>query len=204
MDGEKVYVDVGAYDGRTVVDAREFAFDTIHAFEPSKCWQEKLRELERIDQRIEVWPLALWDREVVGPLYHAGNLGATLLHNKPAWTGEGRGPVGIVEPVRSVKASEWLGSNTSPEDRVWMKLNCEGVECDILMDLLGCPDLVGRMVSVAVDFDIAKVIGEVDAKRKIDVVCGRAEEAGLHLHFPWRPSEDTAELERWFSTTEAP
>jgi hypothetical protein len=83
-------------------------------------------------------------------LYGAGLLGASVYADKP------QGGGGEVDTIALVRASDWLREHTSHEDDVYLKMNCEGSEADILDDLLGSDQLV-RIRSIYVDFDIRKI-----------------------------------------------
>ena len=67
--------------------------------------------------------------------------------------GDPSGPTEIVE-LRG--AGDWFREHISQDDEVYLKLNCEGSECDILEDLLDSGE-IGKVQSILVDFDVRKI-----------------------------------------------
>ena len=55
-----------------------------------------------------------------------------------------------------IRASLWISQNTGSDDQIFLKLNCEGAEVDILQDLIDTK-MVNRITTIYVDFDIRKV-----------------------------------------------
>lgn len=150
----KVFLDVGAHQGETVRAVRDpkYRFDRIYCFEPaSACWQA-LEAEAAADPRVTLLRYGLWRRTCELPLYEPGSAGASLFEDK--FTGSHR--TGTVQPCRFVRATEWLRENLTDRDEVFMKLNCEGAECDIVEDLLDSGEF-GRLRAVMIDFDIRKV-----------------------------------------------
>jgi FkbM family methyltransferase len=122
----KVFLDVGAHTGQTLAAAKCWDFDRIVCFEPVKQHLSKLTE--SADERTEIEMFGLWDRTALRTLFDPGSQGASL------WKRPGRSEA--AETCLFVSAAEWLLENTSPNDTVWMKLNAEGAELDIITDLL--------------------------------------------------------------------
>jgi FkbM family methyltransferase len=145
----KVFLDVGAHLGESLHAVRDpkYAFHRIYCFEPaSSCWPA----LEAIsDPRVTVCRFGLWDRTTEQPLYAAGGIGASLFADKF------RSPP-PEEPARFVRASDWFREHLRPDDEIFLKLNCEGAEADIVEDLLSSGELA-RVRSVMIDPDVRKV-----------------------------------------------
>lgn len=145
----KVFLDVGANDGGTLYAVRDpkYGFDRIYCFEPaSSCWPA----LEAIrDDRVEVCKFGLWNTTCEQTLYAPGSGGASLFEEKfrdePS-----------MEVCSFVRASDWFRDNLQAEDEIFLKLNCEGAECDIAEDLLESMDLA-RVRSVMIDPDVRKI-----------------------------------------------
>jgi FkbM family methyltransferase len=145
----KVFLDVGANDGGTLQAVRDpkYGFDRIYCFEPaSSCWPA----LEAIrDARVRVCKFGLWNMTCEQALYAPGSIGASLFEEKfrdePS-----------AEVCRFVRASDWFRANLEPDDEIFLKLNCEGAECDIAEDLLESTELA-RVRSVMIDPDVRKI-----------------------------------------------
>jgi FkbM family methyltransferase len=145
----KVFLDVGAHLGESLRAVRDpkYGFDRIYCFEPaSSCWPA----LESVrDRRVTVCRFGLWDRTGEEPLYDAGGIGASLFSDKfkarPA-----------DELARLVRATDWFRANLDREDEIFLKLNCEGAEVDIVEDLLDSGQFV-RVRSAMIDPDVRKI-----------------------------------------------
>ena len=92
----------------------------------------------------------LWNKTCLMPLYNPKTLGASVFPDK--W---GRLATKF-QDVRFVRVSDWFAEHLTIEDQVYLKLNCEGAEINILDDLIGSGQY--KKIDVAmVDFDIRKV-----------------------------------------------
>lgn len=122
----KVFLDVGAHTGETLAAVLRWDFDRIVCFEPAAANLPRLRRLA--DARTTVEPFGLWDKSCEERLCNPGSDGASLWErpNRPK----------THEVCRFVRATDWLRDNLSVGDTVWMKLNVEGAELDVLTDLL--------------------------------------------------------------------
>lgn len=145
----KVFLDVGAHDGGSLHAVRDpkFGFERIYCFEPaSACWPA----LETVrDERVAVCRFGLWNRTCEQPLYDAGSGGASLFADKF----KTRRPE---EVARFVRATDWFRENLGEEDEIFLKLNCEGAEFDIVEDLLESGELA-RVRSAMIDPDVRKI-----------------------------------------------
>jgi FkbM family methyltransferase len=145
----KVFLDVGANDGGTLQAVRDpkYGFDRIYCFEPaSSCWPA----LEAIrDDRVQICRFGLWNTTCEQALYASGSVGASLFEEKfrdePS-----------TEVCSFVCASDWFRKNLEPNDEIFLKLNCEGAECDIAEGLLESTELAG-VRSVMIDPDVRKI-----------------------------------------------
>jgi FkbM family methyltransferase len=163
----KVFLDVGAHVGETlkaVIDPR-FQFDRIVCFEPAvSC----LRHLARVkDSRMMVAPFGLWKETCERPLYDPGTVGASLFAEKRRSE--------AVEMARFARASDWFAENVDAHDIVFLKLNCEGAECDILEDLLDSAE-IRKVDSILVHFDVRKIPSQRHRERQVKV---RLQAAGI-------------------------
>jgi FkbM family methyltransferase len=155
----KVFLDVGAHVGESLNAVRDpkYGFDRIYCFEPAAaCWPA----LERVrDARVAVCRFGLWNRTETRALYDAGAVGATLFGDK-AGTGEAH------EPARFVRATDWFRENLGAAEAIFLKLNCEGAEADIVDDLLDSGELA-RVRSVMVDPDVRKIPSQAHREREL-------------------------------------
>jgi FkbM family methyltransferase len=166
-----VFVDVGAHTGETLsaVQSPRFAFDRIHCLEPaSACWPLLDRAAAR-DERVRIHRVGLWSETCRRPLFDPGSGGASLFSEKRGGDPE------LEETIELVRATEWFQEHVPVDARTYVKLNCEGAECDIVDDLLASGAL-SRLDSVMIDFDVAKI---PSLRHREDETRSRIAEAGL-------------------------
>jgi FkbM family methyltransferase len=144
----RVFLDVGAHVGETLHQALDprYDFARVVCFEPVEaCWPA----LERLAQdQVEIRRFGLWKETCRLPIYGAGSLGASLFPD-----GDGTDRTEMVELVR---ASEWFKNNLTTDDEVYLKINAEGSEADILEDLMQSGE-IAKVRSALVDFDVRKM-----------------------------------------------
>jgi FkbM family methyltransferase len=146
----QVFLDVGANTGQSLAPAQEWGFDEIHCFEPAPtCWP-RLQEIADPHTTV-IHHFGLWDRDARAELIDAGGKGASLW-KKTNWTDRGYKPA-LCDFVR---ASTWFRENLVSPATVFLKLNCEGAECDILDDLLDSGEFE-KVTYMMVDFDVRKI-----------------------------------------------
>jgi FkbM family methyltransferase len=148
----RVFLDVGAHYGETldvVLDPR-WAFSRVVCFEPSSSCLRVLGGFR--DPRLEVVQAGLSNTSRAAPLFGAGTLGASIYSDKPVDAGARK----VVETINLLRASDWIRTNTTSDDTVYLKLNCEGSECDVLEDVLSS-DVCTRIAAIYVDFDVRKI-----------------------------------------------
>jgi len=146
----KVLFDVGAHFGESLCYALDprYEFDLIFAFEPSpRCWDhlEKFR-----DPRLRICRFGLGPATEDRPLFGSGQIGASLFPDKAGIDAS------IVEQVQIKRVSEWMLSEIKATDQVYVKINCEGSELEILREL-SRDDVRGRIMSVILTPDLLKV-----------------------------------------------
>lgn len=142
----KVFLDVGAHIGQTLTAALRWDFDRVVCFEPARQHRKRLEELA--DARTEVNMFGLWNVSERAKLYNIGAQGASL------WQRPER-PVEN-EVCKFQRASDWLRDNTTALDIVWMKINTEGAELDIVTDLLDS-GTIARIRHLLVMWDARKI-----------------------------------------------
>jgi FkbM family methyltransferase len=173
----RVFMDVGAHYGETLEVALDPAwdFDRIFSFEPSSACRDLLLGFK--DPRLRVVTKGLSDRTETCALYGGGLLGASVYSAK-----EQIDPTAMtkLETIELIRASEWLEHNVAGDDDVYLKLNCEGSEVDVLTDLLDT-GAIARVHAVYVDFDIRKVPSEAHRRSEVEQ---RLREKGVRYSTP--------------------
>jgi FkbM family methyltransferase len=168
----KVFLDVGAHEGSSLNAVRDpkYGFDRIYCFEPaSGCWPA----LESVaDSRVTVCRFGLWNATREHPLYDPGSRGASVFADKFK-----ERPTD--ELARFVRATDWFRENLAEGDEIYLKLNCEGAECDIAEDLLDSGELA-RVRSVMIDPDVRKIPSQEHRERELGE---RLRGAGLTNYF---------------------
>lgn len=148
--GRRIFLDVGAHIGETLEAVLDptWHFDAIYAFEPVRA---NLTHLERYaDPRLTLVPAGWWTEDTELPIFDPGAIGASI-HAQKAKTSTS-------VMCDFIDASGWLEQHIRPEDTVWLKLNCEGAECDIL-ERLAAGGTLSRIDHILIHFDVEKVPG---------------------------------------------
>ena len=155
----KVFLDVGAHDGETLQAVRDpkYGFDRIYCFEPASASWPKLEAVA--DERVTVCRFGLWNETTDRPLYDAGSLGASLFADKfPTARSE--------QAAHFVRATDWFREHVRDTDEVYLKLNCEGAEVDIVEDLLSSGTFA-RVRSAMIDPDVRKIPSLAHREREL-------------------------------------
>lgn len=147
----KVFLDVGSNRGQTVRAALEpkYEFDRIYCFEPVPELQPVIAREYR-DPRIVINEAGLWKETCERPIFSPGSQSGSIFADKVN-----------VDPQNSVvckfvRASEWFRDHLTESDEVYLKLNCEGCEVDIIEDLLDSHEY-RKITSLGVAFDVKKI-----------------------------------------------
>jgi FkbM family methyltransferase len=191
----KVFLDVGAHVGETlegVLDPR-YGFERIWCFEPVASCCEALRAFS--DPRVVVCPFGLAGETGEMLIYGAGGLGGSLFADKQGDDS--------AELCRFVRASEWFSDHLAPGDDVYLKLNCEGSECDVLDDLLDSGEIL-KVTVMAVYWDVRKIPSQ---RHREHEVRARLDAAGLGNHVDaklvMRGPTGVARTQRWLDAVGA-
>ena len=198
----KIFLDVGSNEGQSieaVLDPRpgsyrvvsRYEFERIYGFEPVL---ELHRPLVRkfLDPRFTINNFGLWKETCERPIYSPGTQSGSIFVDKFN-----------VDPQHStickfVRASDWFREHVSDHDEVYLKLNCEGSEVDIIEDLLDSNEY-RKITSIGVAFDVQKIPSQVYREAEIK----RRLEAGGHRNyveleaFQTGPHRD--QMRRWLS-----
>jgi FkbM family methyltransferase len=161
----RIFVDVGAHNGETLHVALDpkWGFDRVFALEPASACQRALRGFK--DPKLTIQPVGLGKESTNVRLHGAGLLGASIYPEKEQRVGAET--LVSTEDIELVRATDWFRSNIPRQAEVFLKLNCEGSECDILSDLLDSGS-TGQIQSIYVDFDIRKVPGQAHRQAEVE------------------------------------
>jgi len=144
----KVFLDVGAHQGETLQVAQQprWAFDRIVCFEPApNCWAA----LDAVAQnRTEVFRFGLWSRTETLELHNPGDIGASVFEDKD--------PVTDVATCEFRDAAQWFSENLSADDEVFMKVNVEGAEAELITRLCDTGE-ISKVDHLMIHFDVRKV-----------------------------------------------
>ena len=157
MAASRIFLDVGANTGQTLAAVIDpvFRFDVIHCFEPVRdCWKKlaEIRDKSDFPPRIVIETFGLWNQSCQMPVFQPGSKGAGLWKKDNGRSEE-------TEMCRFTRASDWLRANVAARDTVFLKLNCEGAECDILDDLLDSGEFE-KVTYAMIDFDVRKIASQ--------------------------------------------
>jgi len=161
----RLFLDVGGHTGESAAAALgpELAFDVVHTFEPDpECAAQIERSLaaEIASGRLVVHPAALGGEDGEITLFgdNAGG-GASVV------AGMLRDERRAIR-VAKIDVARFLDAHVADDDAVYVKLNCEGAEVEIL-DRLWRSARIGAVKSIMADFDIVKSSGGYFEKRRI-------------------------------------
>ena len=145
-----IFIEIGAHYGQSYEVAKhpKYPFNEFWLFEPSTAALKRLYDIT--DTRLKIFPIGLAAKNYSTSLYKPGSKGATIFREKFASNTELSS-----QKINVKKASEILASILS-DNIVFIKINCEGSEVDILNDLLEF-SLLNATHSILVDFDICRI-----------------------------------------------
>jgi FkbM family methyltransferase len=174
-----ILLDVGAHFGQSAVIAIDpkWGFKEIHAFEPSKMAFEKLKCIK--SEVLICHNFGLFSKNTELELLNAGQVVASI-YTRSAISQPKK------ELIKLRRASDWLSENIEWESEIYLKLNCEGSEVDILQDLIDS-ELITKFKSIYIDFDIRKIPGQ-EHRREI------IEKQLLRLKVPFNSWEEIQDM----------
>lgn len=152
----KVFFDVGGFRGHSSLAALDpiFGFDRIFCFEPCPEAAKAIRQIK--DSRLVVVEAALSNRDGESELFHSGSLGASLFKDAPYYQPSRLPTDKDVESIQTIDAARFISSYTSSCDKIWIKLNCEGSELDIITSFIEA-GLNNRIANALIDLDARKI-----------------------------------------------
>ncbi len=146
----RIFVDIGSHFGESIFKVLnpELKIDKIYAYEPSSIAFDRVSKIK--DSRLTVKKIALGAENGHVDLFSSGSLGATTFSDKKGITKANK------ERVLVRSASEELSDILESGAEVFMKINCEGGELDILENLK-TSGLILKCTHLYVDWDARKV-----------------------------------------------
>jgi FkbM family methyltransferase len=180
-----IFIDIGSHIGESIEIAlkKKYSFDKIYAFEPSSFCQDYLRKYE--DPRLVVNHFGVGAKNRKTILYGAGSVGASVYSEKlPFWKTN--------EQILIVKFSEWFNRHVERNDLVWIKLNAEGIEHEIIDEFKYIN--YQSIVSLLVSFDIDKIPSL--CYKKIDLIRSLKDD----LKVPYVERKNGYEVNHWLDT----
>ena len=182
-----IFLDLGAHIGESIEIARNkrYKFTKIIAIEPSTRCHKYLKKYK--DFRIEIHKIGLGNSNKTMTLYGAGSVGASLFLEKvPYWS--------TSETVIIHKFSEWYLRNIDKDSLVYIKINVEGSEIEIIPELKLID--TSNIVSILVSFDIEKIPSlDQDKKLLIDILSNQ-------LKIPFIERTKSFDVKEWLESFE--
>ena len=136
----KLFLDVGAHNGETLMSVLDpkYDFDMIYVFEPVKKLHAGLNKIAAGRKNITLLQYGLWNENNIQKIYSPGSMAGSVFsaHNDVDHND--------FEECGFVNASEWFAQHISAADEVYVKLNCEGAEANILLNLLSSKDIQNK------------------------------------------------------------
>ena len=141
----KILLDCGAHNGDSIPDLVSLfgPFDKIYAFEANPSYEKEILALRSQYNNLELICAAVWDKQEKVKLF-LGETGleSSLIFEKK--TG-GFSKTNYVES-EAIDFSEWMKSNLSINDTIYLKMDIEGAEFPVLEKMIR--DGTHRMVDV--------------------------------------------------------
>lgn len=159
---KKIFIDVGGHYGETVEPVIDpvFGFDIIYTFEPVQECCDRIRQVS--NHRVEIVQAGLSNQTTTTKIYNPGHVGASIFAD-------------IEIPNKDndnfclcqlIEASEFFRTHIGPSDRVYLKLNCEGSECDVVENLIISGEY-SKVEACLIDFDVRKVPSQRHRKQEL-------------------------------------
>ncbi len=173
----RIFLDVGAHQGQTIelLLQQRFRIDHITGFDPSPICHDILDRKFELDPRVNIVKAGLWSKTCKMNLHNEGSQGGSV-HEDYQTTCD---PEPRITQCNFIRASDWFQENVSADDEVFLKINAEGSECEIVLDLLDSGEYC-KIKALLIDFDVRK---SPSAKSQEDELRKRMKEKGLdNLH----------------------
>lgn len=173
----RVFLDCGSHIGQTIelMLQPRFKVDHIVGFDPSPLCHAILDRKFGTNPKVSIVKAGLWSKTCEMDLHNEGSQGGTVYEDYQTTCN----PEPRVTQCKFIKASDWFIEHVSHDDEVFLKINAEGSECEIVLDLLDSGEY-NKIKDLLIDFDIRKSPSQ---KHKEEELRDRIEEMGINnLH----------------------
>lgn len=149
----RAFLDVGAHHGQTIelLLRPRFKIDHIVGFDPSPLCHAILDRKFGTNPRVTIVKTGLWSKTCEMDLYNEGSQGGSVHEDYQTTCA----PEPRVTRCKFVRASDWFRENVSVDDEIFLKINAEGSECEIVLDLLDSGEY-NKIKALLIDFDVRK------------------------------------------------
>jgi hypothetical protein len=163
----------------------KYGFEKYLVFEPSLDALDYLRNY--IDEKITLFPFGLGKEDVDTWLYNSGTVGASIFADKF------KGGSGVSKELISIRKASVILKPYLEKNKVYMRINCEGSEIDIIEELLSA-SLLRSSHSFLVDFDILKI----NPMYPIENLFSRLEKNGIKIiRKPFGGGSTKTQVKKW-------
>lgn len=161
---KRIFLDVGGNTGQTIELLLRpiFKIDRIFSFDPSPICNRLLVDKFGNNPKITIIHKGLWSSTCEMDLYNEGSQGGTVIEDYQTTCG----PELRTTKCKFIKASDWFRDNISGDDEIFLKLNCEGSECDIVNDLLDSGEY-SKIKNTLIDFDVRKSVSNTHKEKEL-------------------------------------
>lgn len=172
----KIFIDVGGHHGESSLAALDpiFGFNRPFCFEPVAACADFIRR-RIVDGRFVLVQACLSNSAGSVIIHNPGTLAASVYPDAPAYEGTAQ-----PETALAIDASDFFRSFVRSGDHVWLKLNCEGSECDVLESILTTHAFT-TIKNALVDFDARKIPSQ---RHRVSMVQQRLIEEKLPYSLP--------------------
>lgn len=152
---KRIFLDIGSNVGQTIdfVLRKDFKIDLVYGFEPSPICLTALNKKYHNNPRVVIIPFGLSNETCEIDLHNEGSQGGTILQDYKTTCN----PTIRVTKCKFVSASDWFRENIIEKCELFVKLNCEGSECDIVNNLLDSGEY-DKVACAFIDYDVRKSI----------------------------------------------
>lgn len=149
----RIFLDVGSNVGQTIelLLQPRFKVDHIFGFDPSPLCHSVLCKEFGNNSKVTIVKAGLWSETCEIDLHNEGSVGGTVYTDYKTTCN----PKLRVTKCKFIRASDWFSDNISSDDEVFLKINAEGSECEIVFDLLRSGEY-DKVKALFIDFDIRK------------------------------------------------
>jgi FkbM family methyltransferase len=173
----RIFLDVGSHHGQTIEFMLQprFKIDCIFGFDPSPLCHDILERKFRANPKVTIVKAGLWSKTCEMDLHNEGSQGGSVYEDYQTTCN----PEPRITHCKFIKASDWFIEYVSSDDEVFLKINAEGSECEIVLDLLDSGEY-NKVKALLIDFDIRKSPSQ---KHKEDELRERMKAMGINnLH----------------------